>query len=111
MSSDKSEFFNFSHVPAQVRNSLKDLVLGWSEKEKNFKRLNAMVAGECSSRCLSNFKSDKLNSEENICLTNCFTKFYDVLELGEGVYDKLSTGKVDLTPFTQGKIEDISSKL
>ncbi len=106
-----SDFVNLSFVPKDKRENLKNNLFAFLDRQKNFNRLDSLVAGECSKVCLSNFKSDKLNSEENICLTNCFTKFYDVLDLGEHVYDKLSRREVDLSPLAKGKFEDVVSKI
>lgn len=56
------------------------------EREKNYNRIDALVATECSKRCLANFKSDRLSSNENLCLSSCANKFYDALIIGDNVY-------------------------
>jgi hypothetical protein len=93
-----NDFVNLSYVPKDKKESLKNTLYAFLDRQKNFNRLDTLVTSECSKLCLSNFKSDKLNSEENVCLTNCFAKFYDTLDLGEHVYDKLSKRQVDISP-------------
>lgn len=106
-----NEFVNLSYVPKDKREILKNTLYTFLDRQKNFNRLDILVNSECSKLCLSNFKSDKLNSEENVCLTNCFSKFYDSLDLGEYVYDKLYKRQVDISPLAMGKFDDVVSKI
>jgi hypothetical protein len=111
MSNNSAQFINLSYSPKEVRNTLRELVYGWGESEKNYSRLNSIVTNECGKRCMSDFKSNKLNTQEKICMTNCYTKFYDVLEIGENVFDKLNNRQVDLTPLGSGNFDDVLSKI
>lgn len=58
------------------------------EEQKNFNRVNALMAITCSEKCLKNFKSTSLSIEENECLGTCANLFYDSLLIGNGIYEK-----------------------
>ncbi len=108
MSNDLNISYN---PPKELRENLKAKIYQWAETQKNFNRLNSLAVGECSNRCLSNFKSKSLDNKEIICMTNCLTKFYDVYDLGENVYSSLSSGKVDLSGLRNGDINSVMEKL
>jgi hypothetical protein len=61
------------------------------EKEKNNNRLDVLAATECSKRCLANFKTDRLSTNENICLTSCLNRYYDALVIGDDVFSNSLT--------------------
>jgi hypothetical protein len=109
--SSNNDYVNLSNVPKDKRDHLRNLLFSFTDKQKNFNRLDTIVASECSKYCLSNFKTDKLNTEENICLSNCFVKYYDALDLGETIYDKMSKREVDLSPLSEGKFSDVIDKI
>ncbi len=104
--SNTSEQVNLSSVPKNTRENIKNLLFFYVERQKNFYRLDSLVTTECSRRCLSNFKSDKLNTDENVCLNSCFQRFYDALEIGETVYDRLRGENLSTR-----KLSDLMNKL
>lgn len=109
--SEENEYINLSYVPKDKRDNLRTLLFDYVQRQKNFNRLDAIVTNECSKRCFNNIKSDKIGSDETICLTSCFQRYYDSLEVGENVFDKLSSGTVDMTPLINGNFSDVVNKL
>jgi hypothetical protein len=109
--SESNNYVNLSFNQKDRREQLKTSVTDFLERHKNFNRIKSVVAAECSKLCLNNLKSDKLNSDEIMCLTSCGTKFYDSIELGDNVFTLLSSRKVDLTPLSKGKFEDVINKV
>jgi hypothetical protein len=78
---------------------------------KIFNRLDTLAVTECGNRCLSNFKLDKLSSAENVCLTSCYSKFYDSLEIGEKLFDLYSSKDFNITGIMKGKYEETLKNL
>jgi|LauGreDrversion4_2_1035121.scaffolds.fasta_scaffold1845856_1 hypothetical protein len=109
--SESNNYVNLSFSQKDKREQLKASVTDFLERHKNFNRINAVVSVECSKLCLNNLKSDKLNSDEIMCLSSCATKFYDAIELGDHVFSLLSSRKVDLTPLSKGRFEDVINKV
>jgi len=93
------------------REYLKNLLFSFTDKQKNYNRIDNIVTSECASYCLSNFKSDKIDTQENVCLSNCYAKFYDALEIGEICYDKISKREVDYNLLANGKFSEIIDKI
>jgi hypothetical protein len=78
---------------------------------KNNNRLNTLVVNECGKRCLSNFRSDNISTDENICLTSCFSKFYDSLEMGEKLFDIYSRKEANTALMVKGKYDELITSL
>ncbi len=110
MSADNN-YVNLSFVPKDKRNQLRSTVFEFFNRQKNFNRLSILATTECSKVCIANLKSDKLNSEEVLCLTNCATRFFDALNVGDNVFNRLNNREVDLTPFTKGNFDDVINKV
>ena len=108
---NKNDMVNFSYVAQEKTDRIKSILFNLVEKQKNFYRLNTIAANECSKRCLNNFKTDKLNSQETMCLTVCTENFYNMLDLGEIVYDRLNNKEVDSTPMLKGDFETVINNI
>jgi hypothetical protein len=78
---------------------------------KNNNRLNTLVITECGKRCLSNFRSENLSTDENVCLTSCYSKFYDSLEMGEKLFDMFSRKEVNTALMAKGKYDELVNSL
>lgn len=90
---------------------LQEQLLGFTDRMKNYNRLDAVVASGCGKRCLNNFKDDNLNSNEVICITNCALRYYDVLDLGEGLYDKFSNKSFDVSNLLKGDFSNVANHI
>jgi hypothetical protein len=74
--------------------------------EKNQNRMDSLVVNACAKRCFSNFKSDKVMNQENICLSNCVLRYFDSLVFGEQVFDHLSKqNKKDIGNFNESSTD------
>ena len=109
--SEENKYVNLSFTLQDSKTKLMDKVSNFIERHKNFNRLSALVTAECSRLCLSNFKADKLNREEVICISTCANKFYDSLEIGDNIFRRMSLREIDLTPLSNGKFEEVINKL
>jgi hypothetical protein len=78
---------------------------------KNLTRLETLSMTECGKRCFSNYKTDKISSDENLCLTNCYSKFYDSLEVGSKLFDLYSSKEYNLTSIMKGQYDEITKGL
>jgi hypothetical protein len=74
---------------------------------KNLNRLDTLMVTECGKRCLSNLKTDKLLSAENLCLTSCYTKFNESLEIGEKLFTMYSNQQVNTSSLMKGKYDEV----
>lgn len=108
--SGSSELVNFSYNLESKSEQIKSLLFNLVERQKNFYRLNTIAANECGKRCLNNFKTNKLSSQETICLTACTEKFYNMLDQGEKIYDIFSLRKVSTTPLLKGNVDKVLNK-
>jgi hypothetical protein len=105
-SGNNSDLVNFTYRVESKTELIKTLLFNYAERQKNFYRLNTIVANECGKRCLNNFKTNKLSSQETMCLTVCTEKFYNILDLGEYIYNSLSNDK-DQLPLLNGEFEKL----
>jgi len=110
MSGD-SDLVNFSYNIESKTDKIKSLLFNLVERQKNFYRLNNIAANECGKRCLNNFKNNKLNSQETMCLTVCTEKFYNMLDQGEDIYEILSEKKAYTTPLLKGDVDKVVNRL
>jgi len=55
---------------------------------------NLQVA--CGRKCFNNFRADNLNDTENICMSNCINKYYDVYESGNQLMRLIGNGEIKL---------------
>lgn len=106
-----SDMVNFTYIPEEKSEKIRSNLFNLVERQKNFFRLNSIASNECGKRCLDNFKTNKLSSQENICLTSCVEKFYNLLEIGENVYDVLNKNQVDSTPLLKGNFKSVLDKI
>ena len=86
-------------------------LLNFTDRMKNYNRLEAIVVSSCGERCLVNFKDDNLDTNERICMTNCAMKFYDVLDLGENIYSKFNEKSFDVTKLLKGDFLIVANQI
>ena len=108
---NKNDMVKFSYIAQEKTDKIKSVLFNLVEKQKNFYRLNSIAANECSKRCLNNFKTDKLSSQETVCMTVCTENFYNLLDLGEKVYDRLNSREVDSTPMLKGDFQSVINNI
>jgi hypothetical protein len=78
---------------------------------KNLNRLDSVIVNECGKRCFANFKSEKLNSTENACITACFQKFYDTIDIGDKLFELFSNKHISTTALKKGKYDEVMNNL
>ena len=64
------------------------------DAKKNFNRLLNRISNVCSKTCFVNLRSDTLNDDENICVSNCQKKFFDVYDIGERLNNLVESGDI-----------------
>ncbi len=106
-----SDMVNFTYVLEEKTEKIRSNLFNLVERQKNFYRLNSIASNECGKRCLDNYKTNKLSSQETICITTCVEKFYNLLEIGENVNDVLSKNQVDSTPLLKGNFMTVLEKI
>jgi hypothetical protein len=81
------------------------------DEVKSLNRLGTQAMTECGKRCFANFKTDKISTDENVCLTSCYSKFYDSLELGGKLFDLYSNKDYNISSMMKGRYDELLKNL
>lgn len=58
-------------------------------QQMNFNRLNSLMGVTCAKVCISDFNTQILSANDNLCLTECARRFYDSVQIGNEVFKDL----------------------
>lgn len=83
---DRKSLLNFlvNRVSQRAKENKSDV-----ELFKEINRINVHMGNVCASKCLNDFRTTSLSPSEEMCLTECSRKYFDLLEKGEKPYENV----------------------
>jgi len=81
------------------------------EAKKNFNRLLNNINSVCAKSCFKNMRSDRLSDDENLCMTNCQQKYYDVYDIGDKLNMLLDKGEIKINFSSDKSISNIVDQM
>lgn len=96
----ESAIDDFAHIVLpKTEDKSMDAIL---DREKNQNRIDALVVSECGKKCFRNFKNEKIEEKENICMSSCVLRYYDSLMIGEKLFDLFQEKQLDTKSLLTG---------